>query len=265
MEEIKGNKPWHISSVVLLSSSVSFFPFSRCPVAPQRALPGSARHSRSRLPSTVAAGKSRGVPEEAALREPAVTLTRAPPLVPFKNSHSPNRKKYTPGEGRPKRRETSCGFWFPSYQKGAIYPCPTRRGGTAVPSRPVPSRGCRRCPPVPALRGNSTAGPAVGPGRAAAAGAWVFLLYWRNCLRGWEDVSGRSLFLCVWCSLLWVWRAGPGCCSSRRPVLFILEICQPEGKKNADLGSLVFLLFPFILFKEKAGELLLSRRADCMA
>lgn len=149
------------------------------------------------------------------------------------------------------------------------YGCPVirKRGGLSLPDparrsrRPVPSRACRRCPPVPALRGNSTAGLAVG--LPLVLGFSCFSLGFLSFLSFPEKLCQRvrrrfwpvrpvAFSLCVVFSFVSL--------ESRPRLLFQPESSPlylgnlPARGKNADLGGLVFLLFPFILFIEKAGE-----------
>lgn len=136
---------------------------------------------------------------------------------------------------------------------------PARRSRRPVPSRPVPSLPALPAPALPARPGGAWE---QRGGAGCGAGAWGR----RGCLafpslveklsqgvrRRFWPVRPVAFSLCVVFSFVSL--------ESRPRLLFQPESSPlylgnlPAGGKNADLGGLVFLLFPFILFKEKAGE-----------
>lgn len=237
-------------------------PGARCP-AGRRAQPRTGPHRRCRHPRGGGGEKPRSPGVSTAPVTPLAALTRTPPLVLLKKKKK-EKKVYTWEGGG-----VGVAWKEGKPQVGSGSPVIKKQGDLSLPdpawrSRPasagaVPPRGdrpARRCVGT-ARSGRLRLGFAGGAGALGFGfGLVLFFFFWETGLEGEKTfLAGRIrpflfvfffFFLCVWCSLLWVWRAGPGCCSRQSAVLFILEICQPG--KNADLGGVDWVgFFPFFL------------------
>lgn len=133
---------------------------------------------------------------------------------------------------------------------------PARPGTKEPPSRPVPSRGCRRCqprrcPPVPPVRGNSAAGLPVGLPRVLGFSFFIG-----------ETVSeGEKTFLAGQprrffsvCGVLFCEFGEQAPAAVPAGEQSSLSWKSASQRKKCRFGWFGVSFFPFILFKEKAGE-----------
>lgn len=133
-------------------------------------------------------------------------------------------------------------------------PDPARRSRRPVPSRPDAASPALPARPGGAWEHRGGAGCGAGPWGCRGGLGFPSLLekLSQRVRRRFWPIRPVTFSLCVVFSFVSL--------ESRPRLLFQPESSPlnlgnlPAGGKNAHLGGLVFLLFPFILFKEKAGE-----------